>query len=828
MMPDDKAGMFAPLTADEMKASQAAGLAKGADKVPILPVPDNAPQLRFKHPKYGVPSRTWPYHDAAGRLLGYAARFDYTASDGTPAKDVQPLTFCDLGNGKRGWRSKGIPDPRPLYKLPELTGRPEFLTVLVTEGEKAADAAAELFPECVTTTPMHGAKSPHKTDWSPVKGREVVIWPDHDEPGASFAQAVAELATKAGAASVRVVNMPADWPPGVSAHWPTGWDLADELPAGVTADMLPSLVKAAAPWVPPAKAPASKPYGTPPELLAFVMRERGLYHRGGEDKGDMLLSGPFEVVAETRDATGGSWGVLLAWKDPDGRRHEWAMPRSILAGDGTELRRVFLDGGLFVAPSRTAREMLTAYLASVRVEARAACVDRTGWHGRVYVSATQTYGDTKGEHVILQGVTAAADSKPRGTLEGWQDEVAALAVGNSRLAFALSAAFAGPLLYLLNAESGGLHFRGASSIGKSSMLNVAASAWGCPVYNWRATDNAAEALARAANDALLCLDELGQADGRAADAMGYMLSNGAGKARMAKDTSARPVMTWRMVFVSTGEIGLAEKVAEAGRRTRAGQEVRILDIPADAGAGLGAFEALHGSVDGDAFSRRLRLATETHRGHAAHAFLERITTGDLDELATAIRAESDRWKAEHLPAGADGQVQRAAGRFALIAAAGELAATMGVLPWPDGEASRAAAACFTAWIKARGGKGPAEVTEGIAQVRAFLEAHGMSRFEPAWETDAAGQPLESRTINRVGFRRKDALDQWEFYAMAEGFKEMTKGFNSKELAAELVKAGMLAPASNGKSSKPVKVPNVGPLKLYHFTPAALAGGDDDA
>ncbi|PGH56519.1 DNA helicase [Azospirillum palustre] len=818
MMPDDNTSMFTPLTPDEVKASRATGLAKGADKVPILPVPDNAPQLRFKHPKYGEPSRTWPYRDAAGRLLGYAARFDFTASDGTAAKDVLPLTFCDLGNGKRGWRSKGIPDPRPLYKLPELIARPDAL-VIVTEGEKAADAAAELLPERITTTPMHGAKSPHKTDWSPVKGREVVIWPDHDEPGASFAQAVAELATKAGAASVRVVKVPADWPP--------GWDLADEPPAGVTVETLRAMIEAAGPWEPPPKAPAGQRRGMPPEMLAFVMRDYGLYHRD-PDTGDTLLSGPFEVVAETRDSTGGSWGVLLAWKDPDGRRHEWAMPRSILAGDGTEFRRVFLDGGLFVAPGRKARDMLMVYLANVRAETYATCVDRTGWHGRVYVSATRTYGDTQSDPVILQGVTAAADTKPRGTLEGWQDEVAALAIGNSRLAFALSAAFAGPLLYLLNAESGGLHFRGASSIGKSSMLNVAASAWGCPVYNWRATDNAAEALARAANDALLCLDELGQADGRAADAMGYMLSNGAGKARMAKDTSARPVMTWRMVFVSTGEIGLAEKVAEAGRRTRAGQEIRILDIPADAGAGLGAFEALHGSIDGDAFSRRLRLATETHRGHAAHAFLERITASDLDELSTAVRAGGDRWKAEHLPAGADGQVQRAAGRFALIAAAGELAATMGVLPWPDGEASRAAAACFTAWINARGGKGPAEVTAGIAQVRGFLEAHGMSRFEPAWETDATGQPVESRTINRVGFRRKDALGQWEFYAMAEGFKEMAKGFNSKELAAELVKAGMLAPAGNGKSSKPVKVPNVGPLKLYHFTPAALAGGDDDA
>ncbi|TWA73736.1 putative DNA primase/helicase [Azospirillum brasilense] len=582
------------------------------------------------------------------------------------------------------------------------------------------------------------------------------------------------------------------------------------------------IIEAAAVFVPPEKEPP------PVVVTGFRLRPHGLFYCDADpDKEDLHLSGPFEVVAETRDATGGSWGVLLRWKDHDGREHEWAMPRALLAGDGTDYRRVLLDGGLSVAPGRRARELLTSYLAGVRVTARATCVDRTGWHGRVYVSPGRSFGDTEGERVLLQAAGTASDTKPRGTLDGWRKEVAALAVGNTRLAFALSAAFAGPLLYLLNAESGGVHFRGPSSIGKSCALHVAASAWGCPVHNWRATDNAAEALARGANDALLCLDELGQADGRAADAMGYMLSNGTGKARMNKDTSARPVTTWRVLFLSTGEIGLAEKAAEAGRKTKAGQEVRVLDIPADAGAGLGTFEALHGSVDGDAFARRVRLATETHRGHAADAFLEAITAADLDELAGAVRAGCERWKAAHLPAGADGQVQRAAGRFALIAAAGELAATMGVLPWPEGEAIKSAAVCFDAWIGARGGKGPAEVAHGKAQVRAFLEAHGLSRFEPAWERDGSGNHLDLRIANRVGFRRRDSDGNWEYFALPEGFKEMCQGFNSKTLAAAMIDAGMLLPAA-GKSQKPVRVPGNGTMKLYHFPAAALSDGGDDA
>ena len=131
-------------------------------------------------------------------------------------------------------------------------------------------------------------------------------------------------------------------------------------------------------------------------------------------------------------------------------------------------------------------------------------------------------------------------------------------------------------------------------------------------------------MARGASDAFLALDEVSQADGRAVDAMAYMLGNGAGKARMRRDASARPIITWRLLFLSTGETGLAAKMQEGGRRARAGQEVRVVEIPADAGAGRGLFENLHGFASGDALARHLRLAAERHKGHAARAFLAEI------------------------------------------------------------------------------------------------------------------------------------------------------------------------------------------------------------
>lgn len=193
-----------------------------SQKTPIIPVPADAPAMEFRHPRYGAPTKVWPYHVAEG-LAGYAARFDFTSQAGKAAKDVLPVTYCDLGNGRCGWRARGLPEPRPLYRLLAVISRADD-PVLVCEGEKSADAAASIFPDVVATTPMHGAKSPQKTDWSILHGRNVTIWPDNDNPGRAFAKAVASLATKSGAMSVRIVDIP--------HSWPSGWDVADIPPDG--------------------------------------------------------------------------------------------------------------------------------------------------------------------------------------------------------------------------------------------------------------------------------------------------------------------------------------------------------------------------------------------------------------------------------------------------------------------------------------------------------------------------------------------------------------------------------------------------------------------
>jgi uncharacterized protein (DUF927 family) len=441
-----------------------------------------------------------------------------------------------------------------------------------------------------------------------------------------------------------------------------------------------------------------------------------------------------------------------------------------------------------------------------------------------------------GERYILQH-TGAIDHAYRksGTLEGWQDHVARYAIGNSRLGLALSTAFAAPLLYPTSSESGGFHFRGGSSTGKTTALIVAGSAWGGGgvrgfIRTWRATSNGLEGVAALHCDALLCLDEMGQVDGREAGAIAYMLANGCGKARANRDGFARPAAEWRLLFLSSGEVGLADKIAEdgRGRRAAAGQQVRIVDIAADAGAGLGLFENLHGFPSADAFARHLKMAASEHYGLAWRAFM-RLLTKDFDAIAPTVNLCRDEFLAENCPAGADGQVSRVAARFGLVAAGGEMATHFGVLPWDRGEATKAAARCFADWLAARGGTEPAEERDAIAAVRRFIELHGASRFEGMGDLaprDGSGFAIDQRVVNRVGFRRRRDDGAIEYLILPEVWRsEVCAGFDPTMVAKTLAARGMLTKGADGKPQVKVRLPGFpGAVRCYVISGGIFGDG----
>lgn len=219
---------FAPLGPSDKPRRKAAP--SPAEWISVVPVPDDAPPPPQAHPRTGRPAKVWQYLDAGGRLLGLVQRFE--TGEG---KTYRPCCLFRHLDGGLEWRWESWPEPRPLYGLDALAARPAAL-VMVCEGEKAADAAAQLGDWVAVTSPA-GAKSAAKANWQPLSGRDVVVWPDADEPGAKYAMGVAKLLALAGAASVRILEPPTGVTP--------GWDAADALAAGWTRDQVRELVASA-------------------------------------------------------------------------------------------------------------------------------------------------------------------------------------------------------------------------------------------------------------------------------------------------------------------------------------------------------------------------------------------------------------------------------------------------------------------------------------------------------------------------------------------------------------------------------------------------------
>lgn len=535
-------------------------------------------------------------------------------------------------------------------------------------------------------------------------------------------------------------------------------------------------------------------------------KRAGLYKqelKADGESNDIRLGPPLFVRGMTRDADGNEWGLMLEWNDPDGRLHRWAMPVELLNRQGGEWFGTLAAGGWFGVPGTRAK--LAAFLASVRPVRRIRCVPRVGWHESVYVLPDAVFGATQGESVVLQSARHSKMFMTGGTLDGWR-EIPALCAGNSRLVFALCLAFAGPLLRLSGMEGGGFSFEGGSSSGKTTSLQVTASVWGGPehVRSWRTTDNALEGTAALHNDNVLILDEVGQVGAAALSEAAYMLANGQAKGRAARDGTPRALLTWRLLFLSSGELGLADKLAENGLKSRGGQEVRFVGLPVDKAM----LTDLHGLPDAGAVADRLKMLCAEHYGHAGRAFLQWLCARQ-EEIGEDIRENLPALVDSLCPPDATEQVRRVAKRFALVLAGGLAAQKAGLLP-PDMEIMPHVQSCLDDWLEARGGAGAAEDAAILAAVRLFIEQHGASRFQDM-DTNAA------TCINRVGFRQKRADGMTEYLILPEPFRaEVVKGYSPRRAAAVLRDAGWLRRNGN-KNSAVCTLPDMGQRRVYAVT-----------
>lgn len=563
----------------------------------------------------------------------------------------------------------------------------------------------------------------------------------------------------------------------------------------------------------------------------FRLTNEGLYWLEKKDGkvNEIRLSKPLKLVAKARDESSMNWSRVLEFCDDDGVLHRYVLHMAELAMDGREVIGKLMSHGLIIYPSKDARDMLLMYVkdATPASAKMSFLTDHTGWHGTQFIFPDRILGTGDEDYIFESSSTLIQTYSQHGTLEGWKTGVAALCKGNSRLTFAVSAAFGSALLALTNDENGGFHFFGGSSTGKTHTLYAAASACGRPtikeknsyIHGWRGTSNGQEGVAKLHNDSLLILDEMGESTSKEVGEIAYMLANGVGKQRSHVTGEAKKRSNWRCLFLSSGEITLAQHMNEGGKVTKAGQEIRLLDIPAVTVSGHGVYENLHGIENGRKFSEELKKQTLQNYGTAFPAFIEAIIPC-RDKISRQLIEHKEEFIQTYLPANAASQVHRVLSRFALVSAAGECATSLGITGWDFGEAKQAAAICFQAWLQQReSGAGMHETTAILRQVRAFFESHAESRFT-YWTSNSGGLP-DRPTANRAGFRRRSG-DGFEYFILTECFKtEICRGYNPKDVAVLLQSAGILNPGQDGRMSRVVSLPGIGSTRCIHLLPSIM-------
>jgi putative DNA primase/helicase len=540
----------------------------------------------------------------------------------------------------------------------------------------------------------------------------------------------------------------------------------------------------------------------------------------------LWIAAPFEILGRVRDPKSEGWARLLRWRDDDGRLHEHPVSDEDLHTDGSLLCARLAGLGLRIITGRD-RSHLIRYLNNATVEARVTIFPRSGWHD---VDGTPIFAlpgqIANGDLKIIVAGAAVSPYESAGSLEDWQASVGKLIAGHKRLMFAGATAFAPPLLKLVGGEGGGINLRGLSSIGKTTALCASASVWGRAdehgiIRTWRGTSNGVESTAALFSDTLLPLDELGVASAQDVGNIVYSLASGIGKQRAQRDGSPRPPNTWRVMVLSTGELGIADKIREAGGRVRAGQEVRILDIDADAGKGFGIFD--HGGPDGDPakLASAIKQAAVTYYGTAGRAFVKAVLAEGVDKIGSDFRAAWDALT-QRIAAGArNGQVLRAAQRFALVGAAGELAIQLGILPWTPGVVAAATEELFANWRSDRGDD-PGEIRGAIEQIRTLLERYGDARFDPLNRTS------DTRPVSdRFGWVRGDGENRQWLIPPGVWRDVFCHGFDPKISAHALAERGMLIPDAEGKFSRSERVDGK-PTRVYVVTATVRADENQQA
>lgn len=336
--------------------------------------------------------------------------------------------------------------------------------------------------------------------------------------------------------------------------------------------------------------------------------------------------------------------------------------------------------------------------------------------------------------------------------------------------------------------------------------------------SWEGTGHGFSNIANAKNDNLMVLDEIGQASPRVVAHTAYSVINGTGKVQGRKEGGNRHINRWRVLVLSTGEKTL-EGFLKAGKSEwHAGQANRLPSTPANAGKGYGVFDTLHDQPNGATLSEEISHASNELYGTVGKAFITRMLA-DLDNAKQQVNDAIHVFIAG-LPA-LSGQSRHVAYRFALAAAALELASHYEITGLAAGTASMGIRQCFDDWLK-REGTGRYEDRRIIEQTTAFFEQFGATERFLHWNDTFA--PRDYAGYKEAHFGDFDSVTHIDYWVISPVFQsEICGSFDLAKVRDVLTKNDILQRGKH-KAMRQRKINKVG--KWFYVLRIQSAEADD--
>lgn len=472
----------------------------------------------------------------------------------------------------------------------------------------------------------------------------------------------------------------------------------------------------------------------------YISTETGVYlikpDRDGTEKTIRVTHQRLDVIAIGRTAKNQGYSSLLEWEDIDGNTHQEIISQADLEGEAKDVRRMLADGGLRLKSKSGSIDYLIDYLRSCAPDRRFIIVDRLGWHknkdGKLFFALKDKVIGQSQEEIIFNS-TAPDEALPAlevsGTAEEWRDNVANLCNYSTRATLGVCMAFAASMARLLDVPTFGIHLKGKTSRGKSTVACIASSVYGrfsSYKKSWQGTQTGMEGLAYNYNDLLLPLDEISNIDPKDVSNVIYAIGNEVDKNRGAKNGLNRTTKTWREVVLSTGEETVTEMLRKANLKAQAGLEVRMPSINAQAtdDEEMGVNESFPAGYNAQSYKELLEGNCKKYHGAVFERWIEFLITLDPDNIREEYTRFRDSFIQEYKPTN---QNRRIANNFAFVAFAGELATGAGLTGWEmeretsgHSWAREAVGICFKSALDIIGNGLPIEDKKALEHIETLL------------------------------------------------------------------------------------------------------------